>query len=249
MKKYLPLIILAISTSLLFGQQNLSTISTAGGFATATDGSTVSWTIGEVFSHTENSLIVTEGFQQGELHQKPEILLTATRVNNQHVRLNLKEIGTVNSNTFVIQRSIGDTNSFSTVSRIKNDVDAKNEIIIDANDSEQITHYRVIYFHKNKPQNTNLAQAEGMIKTIRVQTFPNPTTDYIKVQFEGKLDKATTIQIIAVNGNTVYSNSYNTIDNQVIAIPQVETFAPGSYILQVIGEDNEVLETVKFIKV
>ncbi|MFK7946102.1 MAG: T9SS type A sorting domain-containing protein [Saprospiraceae bacterium] len=249
MKKLLLFITFTITTSFLFGQQNLSTITTAGGFAIANDGSSISWTMGEVFSHTENSLIVTEGFQQGELELKQEVLLKATRINNQYVRLDLEKIGDVNSNTFVIQRSIGNMKNFSTINHITNQTNLKKEIVLDANNSEQVSYYKVLYFNKEKRQNTKSAQAKGIKKAIRIQTFPNPTTDYIQVQFEGKLNNSTTIQILSANGSIVYSNVYKSINNQLISIPQVESLISGNYILQIIGEDNEVLETIKFIKV
>lgn len=225
-----------------------SAITTAGGYVTNNDGISVSWSMGQVFSlTTQSEQHLTEGFQQGKLEKTGKVVLSGTRKNSEEIILNLKKSGNFNTKYFIIQRRDATEETFLTIGTVSN-IDSETLTYTDYNNSEKDTEYRIQYFNYGTKKFTNTATIEGSPRTILITVFPNPTVEQLNIELSEKMDEEIIINIWTVEGQNVFSNTYQNIDNQIITISDLSNLANGNYLIQ-ISNKTEIIDTKSFVKI
>lgn len=240
--------IFSFSFSFSYGQDiSHSTITTAGGYVTNDAGISVSWSMGQVFSlTTQSEQHLTEGFQQGKLDANGTIILNANRQNPTTVFLKFNKKGIINSTTFQVQRRHVAEQNFVTIATISNTESSVLEYI-DNNNSDKNTEYRILFINNKIHKISNLAMVEGTPRMIAMTIFPNPTVEQLNIKLSNPTNEAVIINIWATNGQNVFSNTYQNIDNQCININDLKSLAKGNYIVQVTN-GTKIVGSQAFVK-
>lgn len=235
--------------SFSYGQDiSRSTITTAGGFVANDEGISISWSMGEVFSlTTESEQHITEGFQQGKLELSGKVVLEAVRENEENVVINLKKKGSFNATQFILQRRNSDEQNFTTIATIKNEKESHILEYIDHNNTTKNSTYRIQFFNYETKNLSNTVTIEGTPRNISMTIFPNPTVEQLNVELLNIENEEITINIWATNGQNVFSNTYQNIENQLITINDLKELAKGSYLIQV-NNGTEIIDTKTFVK-
>lgn len=235
--------------SFSYGQDiSRSTITTAGGFVANDEGISISWSMGEVFSlTTESEQHITEGFQQGKLELSGKVVLEAVRENEENVVINLKKKGSFNATQFILQRRNSDEQNFTTIATIKNEKESHILEYIDHNNTTKNSTYRIQFFNYETKNLSNTVTIEGTPRNINMTIFPNPTVEQLNVELLNIENEEITINIWATNGQNVFSNTYQNIENQLITINDLKELAKGSYLIQV-NNGTEIIDTKTFVK-
>ena len=83
-----------------------------------------------------------------------------------------------------------------------------------------------------------------------VEVYPNPVTDYVKVEMFGESSRDFTITIVNINGSTVYSDQINFSDEYwYVDVISFEGFIRGVYFLRVLSKDGIINRTFKLEKI
>jgi hypothetical protein len=82
-----------------------------------------------------------------------------------------------------------------------------------------------------------------------VNAYPNPATDYIKIELFGETERTFWIEIFNINGNTKYIEKL-TFDDKFWFIKEIDVsdFALGIYLIRVTSEDKLISRTFKIEK-
>jgi len=100
------------------------------------------------------------------------------------------------------------------------------------------------------PENLNLRKVRVSgeknsltnITNTKLSLYPNPTSDYIILQYDVVKDKKYSFEIRNMKGDILTRINNNTSGSEVIS---VKSFEPGLYIIFVISE-NKILDSAKF---
>jgi hypothetical protein len=82
-----------------------------------------------------------------------------------------------------------------------------------------------------------------------INTYPNPASDYINIEFYGESARSFRITVSNISGTMVYSSGVEFSDKYwyIHEIP-VSTFSPGLYFVQVISKDGALRRSFKIEK-
>jgi hypothetical protein len=248
MKSIILVIIAIFSFSFSYGQDiSQSTITSAGGYVVNDAGISVSWSMGQVFNLTAQSeQHLTEGFQQGKLDANGTIILNANRQNPTTVSLKFNKKGTINSAVFQLQRRYVVEQNFVTIATISNTESPVLEYM-DNNNSEKNTEYRILFTNNKINKISNLATVEGTPRMIVMMVFPNPTADQLNIKLSNSTNEAVIVNIWGINGQHIFSNTYQSIDNQLINISDLNNLSKGNYIVQVTN-GTKIIGSQGFVK-
>ena len=81
------------------------------------------------------------------------------------------------------------------------------------------------------------------LSTISLITYPNPTSDYLVLEFTDCSDEKMEYQLIDLNGKTIIKNSVTSSKTQI----DLNNYSKGTYLIKVIKELKEI-KTFKIIK-
>jgi hypothetical protein len=81
---------------------------------------------------------------------------------------------------------------------------------------------------------------------LDLSVFPNPTSDLVNIRINHSSIKQVVLSITDLQGKEVYKGSYAGISN-TIGI-NTAAYVPGTYVLTVKNNNNQVLGTYKIIK-
>ena len=79
--------------------------------------------------------------------------------------------------------------------------------------------------------------------TISLITYPNPTTDYLVLEFTDYSNEKMEYHLIDLNGKTIIKNSISSSKTQI----DLNTYSKGIYFIKIIKELKEI-KTFKIIK-
>ena len=79
------------------------------------------------------------------------------------------------------------------------------------------------------------------LNNIKVITYPNPTSDVLNITIEEFKNKS--ISIIDLKGNLLFNQSLNSINTTI----EIDSFAKGTYILNVVDGSNSVLNSQRIV--
>jgi hypothetical protein len=84
---------------------------------------------------------------------------------------------------------------------------------------------------------------EEDVATISLTTYPNPTSDYLVLEFTDYSDAKMEYQLIDLYGKTIINNSISSSKTQI----DLNSYSKGTYLIKVIKELKEI-KTFKIIK-
>lgn len=84
---------------------------------------------------------------------------------------------------------------------------------------------------------------EEDMKTISLITYPNPTADYLVLEFTDYSDEKMEYQLIDLNGKIIINNSISSSKTQI----DLNNYSKGTYLIKIIKELKEI-KTFKIIK-
>jgi hypothetical protein len=102
---------------------------------------------------------------------------------------------------------------------------------------------RVIYNSTQIAVVSDITGVSSSILDLGIKVYPNPSTDYVDIEFSnGRVNSVTVYDIIGseLNVSELVNNQVNRID--------LQTFIPGIYLLKFSNSKGEIVGTTKIIK-
>ena len=93
---------------------------------------------------------------------------------------------------------------------------------------------------------TTVSITETDAAVLDVNVFPNPTSDLVNIRINHATKEQVIVSITDLQGKEVYEGSYAGVAN-TIGI-NTAAYAPGTYVLSLKNNNNQVLGTYKIIK-
>ena len=78
----------------------------------------------------------------------------------------------------------------------------------------------------------------------KIKLYPNPTIDYLNIDFNNQFKYDFKIEIFTLQGTKVVSNHYNSIQDYTPI--NLSTYTPGMYIIEIKDHENVIKE--RFVK-
>ncbi len=249
MRNYYTILFLLIALQLSAQEISRNTITTAGDNIVSEDGVSLSWSIGEVFSKTnETGSYVTEGFQQGILEEKGSVELKAKLTEANNAEIQWEKSGVITTTYFVLERKIGETGNYRTIAIIKNDATKNNFYYADIENLEGTIEYRISYKKSGKANYSNIGNIVFPKATLQVNLFPNPSVKFINIEVSNTDLTNLKIKIFKSNGQLTYLKNYELNEGRLITIKFDDAFETGSYIVQLLDDEDNMLSSKQFIK-
>lgn len=226
-----------------------NTITTAGDYTVSESGISLSWSIGEVFGKTtETGNYVTEGFQQGLLEEvtKVELKATITKLNN--VKIQWEKLGVITAGIFVLERKVGENGIYRTIAIIRNDDTKKHFNYTDKENLEGEIDYRIGYQQLGESNYSNIGAVEFPLAILQVNLFPNPSVELINIEVKNTDLSNLKVKIFQSNGQLAFYRDYALVEGQLITIKFDDAFETGSYIVQLLDDEDNMLSSKQFIK-
>jgi hypothetical protein len=241
----LSLLILQISAQ----EVSRNTITTAGDYTVSESGVSLSWSIGEVFGKTtETGNYVTEGFQQGILEETGNIELKAKLTKTNNVEIQWEKLGLVTTGIFVLERKVGEDGDYRTIAIIRNDDTKKSFNYTDKESLEGKVDYRIGYKKSGESNYSNIGKVEFPIAILQMNLFPNPSVELINIEVSNTDLSNLKVKIFQSNGQLAFFRNYELVEGELITIKFDETFETGSYIVQLLDDEDNMLSTKQFVK-
>lgn len=266
MKKYYILLLISFLGLYVSGQSVSSSVIASAGESIEVGGLSVSWTLGEIAIETlednGNTLILTQGFQQGylETNNAPTaISLSANTISED------QPIGSVIGSFSSTDPDNGDTFIYSLVSGDgTNDAD-NSDFSIESNElkTASILDYEtqnLYHIHVRTTDAGGLFYEESFVINVTdvVETavieisqsdfkvFPNPANEFVWVELESREIKEAVIELYDLDGKLIYNSKLNIAEGRT----QIEltNLSSSQYILKITDPAGKVLNTFKLIK-
>jgi hypothetical protein len=251
MKYYFTIVLAIFALGTSAQEISRNTVTTAGDYTVNKNGISISWSMGEVFSKTsEKGQYVTEGFQQGILEKAGKLDLKAELTETKVVQLHWEKLGKITSATFSLERQIEGSSSFKTIAIVNNEKAVNDFHFTDKSNLEGKVTYRIKYTKLDEAAYSNIQIIELPIIKLAINLFPNPTVNEINVSLKNIENlEGLTITIFRSNGQMIYFQEYETVkENQIIKIDFNEDFEAGTYIIQFLDTNNQLIDSKQFIK-
>lgn len=175
------------------------------------------------------------------LNLKSTLLLTGERANNELVGLQWKTTNTFSSNSFDVERSLGDSLHFEKVnfvwaqgSKIK-----EKYKLPDNNDFNEWSYYRIkMLLMDGSATYSNIAKVKGYDKFI-FSIYPNPTSSGVLVMLSSSVAGIGKFSIIDAEGKTVKQYSSSVAEGLNRKDIDISQLAAGVYLMTVVLPDKQ----------
>ena len=87
---------------------------------------------------------------------------------------------------------------------------------------------------------------QGIQGLDELSIFPNPAQDYVNLNFELTESRQLQLQLVALNGQVVYTQSLNAVGQQNLQI-NTQDLAPAMYMLRIIDEESRTQHTAPIV--
>lgn len=175
----------------------------------------------------------------------------AVRLNPNQVQLDWQTVTELNNQGFEVQRMLENETEWTSIGWVDGNgttSELQNYQYLDPNSFSGISYYRIRQFDFDGSFSfTPIRSVEGIDVAGDVSIFPNPTNEFVSVRFDGIKEQEVNIRIYAANGQLVLNKRSLINSNQVLELNEVQEFAAGGYLLQIIGTDLSF--TKRFLKV
>lgn len=266
MKKYFILLLVSFLGLYVSGQSISSYVIGSAGESVEAGGISVSWTLGELAIETlednGNTLILTQGFQQGyfETNNAPTaISLSANTITED------QPIGSVIGSFSSTDPDNGDTFSYSLLSGDgTNDAD-NSDFTIESNELktaslldyeiQDVYHIYVrttdaggLYYEESFVINVTDVVETGVIEILqsKFKIFPNPASEFVQVELESGEIKEAVIELYDLDGKLVYNSIFNIAEIRTQI--DITNLSSSQYILKISDPEGKELQTFKLIK-
>lgn len=101
-------------------------------------------------------------------------------------------------------------------------------------------------FMKDAAEATGLTNTKDLVPTNQISVFPNPAQDALNIELNFAKNSQYELRILSIDGNAIYRQKYQSIDNQNMSNIDVSSLDGGIYLLQIITDRSS--QSVKFIK-
>ena len=245
MKRTLLIFFLSVAFNSLFAQQ--ATLS-AGGDVNGTSGS-VSYSVGQAvytaIDATANTLI--QGVQQPNKNNAFPVTQLVLKCTNQHdkVLLQWKTETEINSSYFTVEKS-GDGEKFLPIGNVVaagNSSSLKNYSSTDKEPVNGRNYYRTKEVDRDGKYMYSNVVSTVFDKTISI-VYPNPTSGNITLKVNNFSEASLSYQLVNVDGKTLKANIIKASETLI----QLTHFPSGTYILNIIGQDNSISKSFKIVK-
>ena len=98
------------------------------------------------------------------------------------------------------------------------------------------------------PNQNNFENISFSGSAPEIQVFPNPTSDYLKINFGENKSENIVVNIYDMSGILLFNKKYSDSNNQLISINIKMLLKTGNYIIQIIGDDK-LTDAKKFEKI
>lgn len=174
----------------------------------------------------------------------PVTLVSFTAIkNNSSVRLKWSTSAEVNSDVFVISRSIDGIN-FSELERVSaagNSTQILNYALVDQNPHIGISYYKLKQLDKDaKVGVEKVITVNFELSNESVLIYPNPVLSDVKIKIGDK--RFTKAMLMDVNGKTL--GNYTLSANGEISTINLSNFPKGVYLLKLIGDTDQMIRKV-----
>lgn len=176
------------------------------------------------------------------LNLKSTLLLTGERANNQVVGLQWKTTNTFSSNSFDVERSLGDSLHFEKVNFVWGQGSKIKEKykLPDNNDFNEWSYYRIkMLLTDGSARYSNIAKVQGYDKFV-FSIYPNPTSSGVLVMLSSTVPGTGKFSIIDSHGKTVkqYASFVGKgVNRQDVDISQLPA---GVYLITVVLPDKQM---------
>lgn len=184
------------------------------------------------------------------LAQQPTLHLEGERSTNTSVKLDWETTNGWNNQTFVIQRSLGDSFHFETV----NSVWAKPIAGIrdfyhqpDDNDFKKLSYYRIrLQLRDGGTQYSNIALVKGY-QVDQLKLFPNPSAGRVLLMLNSDKDGEAVINTYDATGKLAIRQTVTLVEGFNSRELKVSNLTSGFYTVNVSMPDKTV-QTVRFVR-
>ncbi|WP_207494379.1 zinc-dependent metalloprotease family protein [Aridibaculum aurantiacum] len=170
-------------------------------------------------------------------------------INRNDALLSWKTLTEVNSRSFDIERSIGNSNNFSKVGTIATTGNATTGS--DYSFTDKDLPYNTVIHYRLKQVDVDGRSTLSPVRTIRIsqkgssiRVQPNPAKDFIRIVNDGDKINNAQLRILAPDGKVVYNRTISLITGVVTA--DVSMLASGVYTVQVVT--NDTVHSEKLLK-
>ncbi|NOQ26294.1 MAG: T9SS type A sorting domain-containing protein [Bacteroidales bacterium] len=266
MKKYYILLLVSFLGLYVSGQSISSYVIGSAGESVEAGGISVSWTLGELAIETlednGNTLILTQGFQQGYLETNNAPTAISLSVNTISED---KPIGSVIGLFSSTDPDNGDTFNYSLVSGDgTNDAD-NSDFSIESNElkTTSLLDYDIqnvyniyvrttdaggLYYEKSFDINVTDVVGTAVIEILqsKFKVFPNPASEFVWIEFESGEIKEAIIELYDLDGKLVYNNIFNI--TEIRTQIDIANLSSSQYILKISDSEGKELQNFKLIK-
>jgi len=175
------------------------------------------------------------------LNARSTLLLTGERANNELVGLQWKTTNTFNSNSFDVERSLGDTLHFEKVNFVwaKGSKTKEKYKLPDYNDFNELSYYRIkMLLFDGSFRYSNIAKVKGYDKFI-FSLYPNPTSSGIQVMLSSQVPGIGKFSIIDGQGKTVKQYSSFVAEGSNRKDLDISQLPAGVYLITVVLPDKQ----------
>ena len=175
------------------------------------------------------------------LNLKSTLLLTGERANNEVVGLQWKTTNTFNSNSFEVERSLGDSLHFEKVnfvwaqgSKIK-----EKYKLPDNNDFNEWSYYRIkLLLTDGTARYSNIAKVKGYDQFV-FSIYPNPTSSGVQVMLSSTVPGTGKFSIIDSHGKTVKQYASFVREGLNREDVEISQLPAGVYLITVVLPDKQ----------